>query len=369
MKKLLFICAAVILAASCNSGKHYTVKGNITADIPLAGRAYLFNSDRENTIRDTVKINEGQFVFEGTVESPEMFYISLDGVDGLLQIFLENDNYTISGTKDDFSNAVITGGETQTKLNRYTEANNGLVEKYALNDIIKEYSAEGTTEERKEEINAQFEEFNKESTALKDAIIAEDPVSHFALMFLGSEYYYIPVDSLSDLVSAFKADPEFAGNRTLADIDGYLQKELSLMPGNKAVDFTLNDPEGNPVTFSEFYPKNKVTMIDFWASWYGPCRAFNPTLVEIYKKYQDKGFGIIGVSLDRDRDSWLKGIEDDGLTWTHVSDLKFWQSEVAGLYNVNFIPQNTFVDAEGNIIGRKVAEDELEAFLEEHLNK
>ena len=132
MKKLLFICAAVILAASCNSGKHYTVKGNITADIPLAGRAYLFNSDRENTIRDTVKINEGQFVFEGTVESPEMFYISLDGVDGLLQIFLENDNYTISGTKDDFSNAVITGGETQTKLNRYTEANNGLVEKYAL---------------------------------------------------------------------------------------------------------------------------------------------------------------------------------------------------------------------------------------------
>ncbi|HIR95879.1 MAG TPA: TlpA family protein disulfide reductase, partial [Candidatus Coprenecus stercorigallinarum] len=101
--------------------------------------------------------------------------------------------------------------------------------------------------------------------------------------------------------------------------------------------------------------------------WCPPCRAFNPELVKIYKKYHKMGLEIVGVSLDRDHDAWLKGIKDDKLTWYHVSDLKYWQSEVGKLYNVNYIPQNTFVDAEGNIIGRKVAEDEIEAFLDEHL--
>ena len=108
-------------------------------------------------------------------------------------------------------------------------------------------------------------------------------------------------------------------------------------------------------------------MRSFWASGCVPCRNFNPTLVKIYKKYHKLGVDIIGVSLDRDKDSWIEGIKEDGLTWTQVSDLKFWQSEVGQLYNVSFIPQNVFVDAEGNIIGRKVAEDDIEILLDEYL--
>ena len=202
---------------------------------------------------------------------------------------------------------------------------------------------------------------------LKNALVAEAPVSNFALYILSQEYMYIDADSLDILLGAYKENPDFAGNKYVAEIDEYLQKELSLSIGKKAPDFTLDNPDGEPVTFSEFYKGNKVTMLDFWASWCGPCRNFNPTLVEIYNKYHKMGFDIIAVSLDRDKDSWLEGIKEDGLKWTQVSDLKFWQSEVGRLYNVSFIPQNVFVDAEGNIIGRKVAEEDIETLLDEYL--
>lgn len=108
-------------------------------------------------------------------------------------------------------------------------------------------------------------------------------------------------------------------------------------------------------------------MVDFWASWCSPCRQFNPKLVEIYRKYHKDGLEILGVSLDMDKDSWLAAIESDKLTWPHVSDLKYWNSAVVSLFNVNFIPQNIFVDSEGTIVAHRLSEDEIPGFLEEYL--
>ena len=108
-------------------------------------------------------------------------------------------------------------------------------------------------------------------------------------------------------------------------------------------------------------------MIDFWAGWCGPCRRFNPTLVKIYKDFNKKGFGIIGVSLDKEAEGWKKAIQDDKLTWTQVSDLKYWDSEAAKLYNVRYIPQNVFVDQNGIILKRKLNEEEIVPFLTETL--
>ena len=146
-----------------------------------------------------------------------------------------------------------------------------------------------------------------------------------------------------------------------------LEKKEALAPGKQAPDFTLNDPEGNPVKFSEVYPKNKVTMIDFWASWCGPCRKFNPTLTQIYAKYNKKGFGILGVSLDREQEKWVEAIKADKLVWQHVSDLKFWDSEAGRLYNISSIPQSYFVDSEGKILLASPSEDQIESFLAEYL--
>ena len=369
MKKLLFIFAAALMAASCGSGDGYTIKGTITGDSDklVNGTAYLFNRDGDNPVRDTVEIINGKFKFTGTVTSPEPFIITVDGVPGMLSIFLENAGFTVTASEDNLAEATVTGGAAQTMMNRYNDGAKAIAEKYAIEDVVKVLRSADATEEDKDAASKTYEEYQAEVESMKDALVAEAPVSHFALFFLTQDYYYMDVNELAEKVAAYKADPAFAGNNMLAKVDNYVQKELALAPGNPAPDFTLNNTKGNPLTLSDVYKKNKVTMVDFWASWCPPCRAFNPELVKIYKKYHKMGLEIVGVSLDRDHDAWLKGIKDDKLTWYHVSDLKYWQSEVGKLYNVNYIPQNTFVDAEGNIIGRKVAEDEIEAFLDEHL--
>jgi thiol-disulfide isomerase/thioredoxin len=168
-------------------------------------------------------------------------------------------------------------------------------------------------------------------------------------------------------IAAFKALPEYEANRYLIEVEKAVEALKSVQPGMTAPEFTLNDPKGNPVSLSSVYSQHKITMIDFWAGWCGPCRKFNPTLVEIYKKYNKAGFGIIGVSLDSDESLWNKAIEEDKLTWIQVSDLQFWNSAPAKQYYVRYIPQNIFVDQEGKIIKRQVEKDEIDQFIKEFL--
>ncbi len=144
-------------------------------------------------------------------------------------------------------------------------------------------------------------------------------------------------------------------------------KQVSLakafLPGAVAPDFTQNTPEGQPLSLSDL--RGKVVLVDFWASWCGPCRRENPHVVALYNKYKDKGFDVLGVSLDKDMPRWTKAIKDDGLTWNHVSDLKGWKNEVAQMYSVSSVPHTILLDAEGRIIGRKLRAQQLEAKLKE----
>jgi peroxiredoxin len=133
----------------------------------------------------------------------------------------------------------------------------------------------------------------------------------------------------------------------------------------KAPDFTLPDTSGRSVSLSSF--RGKYVLIDFWASWCGPCRQENPNVVAVYNQFRDKNFTILGVSLDQNKDAWLKAIHDDGLIWNHVSDLKFWNSEAASLYNVNGIPYNFLVDPNGNIVAENIRGEELAATLSKFL--
>jgi peroxiredoxin len=133
--------------------------------------------------------------------------------------------------------------------------------------------------------------------------------------------------------------------------------------GNVAPDFTQNDVAGNPITLSSL--RGQYVMIDFWASWCGPCRQENPNIVQAYNAYKDKGFTILGVSLDQDKAAWEKAILDDKLTWLQVSDLKYWENAVARTYNIQSIPASILLDKEGKIIAKDLRGEALEAKLKE----
>lgn len=148
-------------------------------------------------------------------------------------------------------------------------------------------------------------------------------------------------------------------------LNGQMQSERLFGYGQIAPDFTQNDPDGKPISLKDF--RGKYVLIDFWASWCGPCRVENPNVVRAYERFKSKNFTVFGVSLDREKPKWLKAIADDQLNWPNVSDLKFWQNEVAQLYKVTGIPQNFLLDPEGRIIGKNLRGEALDAFLEKTL--
>jgi peroxiredoxin len=139
--------------------------------------------------------------------------------------------------------------------------------------------------------------------------------------------------------------------------------------GNYAMDFTQNDTLGKPVSLSSF--KGKYVLVDFWASWCGPCRRENPNVVKVFNKYKDRNFTILSVSLDRPdaKDKWLAAIHKDNLTWTHVSDLKYWDNAVAKQYGIRAIPQNLLLDPQGKIIAKNLRGEDLDAKLTDVFDK
>lgn len=167
----------------------------------------------------------------------------------------------------------------------------------------------------------------------------------------------------NQFVTVYKSqDPDAA-----ASMQAQMEQMKSLTEGGSAPDFSQDTPEGETISLKDF--RGKVVLLDFWASWCGPCRRENPNVVKMYEKYKDKGFEILGISLDRTRDKWLQAIEADGLTWPHVSDLKGWKNEVAQLYGVRSIPHTILIDAEGQVIANKLRGPALEAKLAEILGE
>jgi len=144
-----------------------------------------------------------------------------------------------------------------------------------------------------------------------------------------------------------------------------VNRASSFMTGAVAPDFAQNNPDGQPIKLSEL--RGKVVLVDFWASWCGPCRRENPNVVKMYNKYKDQGFEILGVSLDRRKDAWLKAIKKDKLTWPHVSDLRGWKNQVAQLYSVTSVPATVLLDREGRIVARNLRGPALEAKVGEVL--
>ena len=195
-----------------------------------------------------------------------------------------------------------------------------------------------------------------------DSLISKYPDSPAAAFYLYRYFtYQLPLDQLK--ATRAKISPALAGCPYVKDLDGIIGQLENVQIGKTAPDFSLPDTAGVAVALADF--RGKYVLLDFWASWCPPCRRENPNVVKAFQDYKDKNFTILGISLDNNKDKWLKAIADDQLTWTHVSDLKYWDSEIPALYGVRGIPANVLLDPNGVIIAKNITGEELHDTLKE----
>ena len=197
-----------------------------------------------------------------------------------------------------------------------------------------------------------------------DSLLAAHPSSPVAAYFVVKDFAY-KLDLEGMKAVRAKLDASLAGSEYVNQIESMISRMEKVQVGSVAPDFTLLDVDGNPVSLSSF--RGKYVLVDFWAAWCPDCRKENPNIVAAWEKYKDKNFAVLGVSLDRKRDQWLAAIEKDNLTWTQVSDLKYWDSEAAVLYCIRWIPMSFLIDPEGKIVAIGLEGEELHNKLEELL--
>lgn len=307
MKKFTYLLAVAAVFTACNSGNNgYTVTGTVEGAAD-GDTVYLETVEGRQFVKlDSAVIKDGTFTFKGTQDTAVNRYISYkaEGKDGAaIDFFLENGKIKINLSQE--------------------------------NNMI---------------------------TAIK-AGINKNITNPVGVLLLKQNYYYMDVADLDPLMPQIPA--AYDNDEAIVKIKSNVEKMKATAVGQKFTDFEMQTPEGKTVKLSDYVGKGKVVLVDFWASWCGPCRREMPNLVEAYAKYKNKNFEIVGVSLDQSADAWKEAIKKLNITWPQMSDLKYWNCEGAQLYAVSSIPHTVLIDGEGTILARGLHGDELQEKIAE----
>lgn len=316
---------------------------------------------------DTADVVDGVAILEGEVDAPGVYYLSVAGQRSKTMVFVENTKMSVVGKVDSLNMVKVSGSVTHDEYQTVNDKIQKISAEYmALYQKSRTANAAGDTIKAKElmdKVNEMYESVG----VIQEDFVKENPASFVTPYFLSQIQYEKEVEELDALVSAL--DPKLSTVQSIIDLKERITKLQTVAVGQIAPDFIQNDADGNPVKFSDIYSKNELTLLDFWASWCGPCRGENPNVVAVFNDYKSKGFSVFGVSLDRDKDAWLKAIDDDQLAWDHVSDLAYWGNAAAQLYAVNSIPSSLLVDKTGKIVAKNKREAELRETVAEFLDK
>jgi peroxiredoxin len=335
----------------------FTIHGNLPG-APDGATVFLSNP---NFSRDTfakAQVHGGQFVLTGVLKDPNLYFISESGAPQHRLLFLDASQITLDASSNNLDQAKVIGSATNAEFEKFEPQFAPLFNR--LGELAQQLNAQRgapTFDSLYTIYRVKLDSLDAEAAAYVGAHAASHISSFLLAAHMQVRQDYDWLETRYDLLTP-AVQGDFYGRLLAAAIaKAKIGKE-----GSMAMDFTQPDVNGKPVTLSSF--KGKYVLVDFWASWCMPCRMENPNVVKAFAAFKDKNFTILSISLDKEKDPWLKAIAADGLTWTQVSDLQFWNNAAAQLYNISSIPQNMLIDPNGKIIAKNLRGYELLAKLQ-----
>lgn len=350
--------AGLLAFASCQEKAGYTIKGAIEG-VAEGDTVYLQNFVDGSLVKmDSAVVKGGAFEFKGTPDSVTVSrYVTYrkNGMRMTAMVFIEKGDITLNmGTEANKVAGTMCNDAYQQFMDKFVAINKEMSEIYQ-----KSKTDTTLTDDQRKDLEKQLAEKDSLGTEIVYNCINENINNLVGVQLLTSyanAFETAKVKALLDKVPA-----AYSADKDIVALKEHIATIEKTEVGQKFIDFAMNTPEGKEVKLSDFISQNKYTLIDFWASWCGPCRAEMPNVVAAYNAFKAKGFGIVGVSLDNNAEAWKKAIKDLNITWVQMSDLKGWSCEGAKLYGVRAIPATVLVDQEGTIVARNLRGEELAA--------